>query len=98
VKNFKGGKVKTVRVQTASPYGHLINDGFKVVAAGRATTRGAFGGETRVRVYRNRERADATDKKVEGRHMLEDALKEAESRFDRDAQKLLDQLTKEVEL
>lgn len=94
VKVYKGGKVRVVRVQSEGPYAHLVEKGHEIVSGG--STRGRNGRKLNV-VQRNI-RGIKSGGRVEGKKMLEKSIQEAETRFYKDAEKMLDQLTKEVEM
>ena len=90
VKLYKGGTVRVVRIQTRAPHGHLVEYGHEIYR----------GGKTRVRGKKlNRVQMDARGIKhlgrVEGKLVLYTAMTEAQSRFDRDANKMLDKLVEE---
>lgn len=90
VKLYKGGTVRVVRIQTGAPHGHLVEYGHEIYR----------GGKTRVRGKKlNRVQMDARGIKhlgrVEGKLVLYTAMTEAQSRFDRDANKMLDKLVEE---
>ena len=90
VKLYKGGTVRVVRIQTGAPHGHLVEYGHEIYR----------GGKTRVRGKKlNRVQMNARGIKhlgrVEGKLVLYTAMTEAQSRFDREANKLLDKLVEE---
>lgn len=92
VKLYKGGKVRVVREQTTAPHGHLIELGHEIVRGGKTRERG----RKLNRVQRSA-RGIKSGGRVEGIHMLEKSLTEARSRFESDADKMLDRLTKDVQ-
>ena len=94
VKQYKGGKVRVVRVQSEAPHAHLVEQGHEIVRGGK--TRAKNG--RKLNTVQRAVRGISSGGRVEGKKMLERSMKEAEARFDRDAQKLLNQLTREVEL
>ena len=93
VKQYKGGKVRVVRIQSEAPHGHLVEQGHEIVRGGSTRKNGR-----KLNTVQRAVRGIKSGGRVEGRKMLEQSMKEAAARFDRDAQKLFDQLTKEVEL
>ena len=93
VKQYKGGKVRVVRIQSEAPHGHLVEQGHEVVRGGSTRRNGR-----KLNTVQRAVRGIKSGGRVEGRKMLEQSMKEARDRFDRDAQKLFDQLTREVEL
>ena len=91
VKLYKGGKVRVVRVQTSAPHGHLIELGHEIVRGGRTRERG----RKLNRVQRSA-RGISSGGYVQGEHMLEKAMAEAQSSFEGGAKKLLDKLTDDL--
>lgn len=92
VKLYKGGTVRVVREQSAAPHAHLIEYGHELVSGGKTRERG----RKLNRVQRSA-RGIKSGGYVEGKHMLEKAMIEAESNFERGAQKLLDKITGDLE-
>ena len=92
VKVYKGGKVRVVRVQSEAPHAHLVDQGHEIVRGGSTRKNGR-----KLNTVQRAVRGISSGGRVEGKKMLEQAMNEAQARFDRDAEKLLDQLTKEVE-
>lgn len=90
VKLYKGGTVRVVRIQTRAPHGHLVELGHEQVSGGRTREKG----QKLNRVQRFA-RGIKSHGRVEGKHMLSNAIQEAQSRFDRDANKMLDKLVEE---
>ena len=93
VKLYQGGKVRVVRIQTQASHGHLVEQGHKIVRGGKSRSRDG----RKLNTVQQAVRGVKSGGRVEGQKMLEKSMKEAQARFDRDAQKLFDQLTKEVE-
>lgn len=93
VKVYKGGKVRVVRIQSAAPHAHLIEQGHEIVRGGRTRERG-----------RNLNRAQrlargiASGGRVEGKHMLEKSISEAQASFESGAKKLLDNITQDIQI
>lgn len=93
VKVYKSGKVRVVRVQTTAPHGHLIELGHEIVRGGRTRERG----RTLNRVQRSA-RGIKSGGYAEGKHMLEKSISEARTRFEGEAQKMLDRLTADIKV
>ena len=93
VKPYKGGKVRVVREQTTAPHGHLIELGHEIVRGGKNRERG----RKLNRVQRST-RGIKSGGRVEGKHMLEKSMSEAQARFNSDAKKMLDRLTKDIQV
>ena len=93
VKLYKGGKVRVVRIQSAAPHAHLIELGHEIVTGGKTRERG----RTLNRVQRSA-RGIKSGGRTEGKFMLEKSMSEARSRFDSDANKMLDRLTKDIQI
>ena len=93
VKLYKGGKVRVVREQTTAPHGHLIELGHEVVRGGRSRERG----RKLNRVQRSA-RGITSGGYVEGKHMLEKSIAEAQSSFESGAKKLLDSITDDLKV
>lgn len=93
VKLYKGGTVRVVRIQSTAPHAHLVELGHELVSGGKTRENG----RTLNRVQRSA-RGIKSGGRVEGKFMLEKAMTEAQSTFDRDAEKLLDKLTSDLEV
>lgn len=93
VKLYKGGTVRVVREQSAASHGHLVEDGHELVSGGKTRERG----RTLNRVQRSA-RGIKSGGYVEGKHMLEKTMSEAQNRFTGEAQHMLDKLTKDLEV
>jgi hypothetical protein len=92
VKQYKGGKVRVVRVQSEAPHAHLVEQGHEIVRGGSTRRNGR-----KLNTLQRAARGISGGGKVEGKKMLGKSVREAQARFDRDAQKLLDALTRELE-
>ena len=90
----KYGNTRVARMQSNSRYAHLVEDGHQNVKGG--SSRGK-NGRTLNTIQRSA-RGIKSKGKTEGKHMIADTMKAMESTFDRDAKKLLNDLTNEVEL
>lgn len=93
VKLYKSGTVRVVRVQSTAPHAHLVEYGHEIVKGGKTRERG----RTLNRVQRSA-RGITSHGRVEGKYMLEKAMTETRSAFNRDAEKLLDAICEEVEV
>lgn len=93
VKLYKGGKVRVVRIQSTAPHGHLVELGHEIVRGGKTRERG----RKLNRVQRSA-RGIKSGGRVEGKFMLEKSMSEARSRFEGDANKMLDKLTEDIQV
>lgn len=93
VKQYKSGKVRVVRIQSTAPHAHLVELGHEVVSGGRTRERG----RTLNRVQRSA-RGIKSGGYVEGKHMLEKSISEARTKFESGAQKMLDRVTKDIQI
>ena len=86
VKLYKGGKV-------TAPHAHLVELGHKIVSGGRTRERGR---------KLNRVQRSAIGIKsggyVQGDFMLEKSMSEAQAKFNSGAEKLLDKITKDIQM
>lgn len=87
------GKARVARMQSASRYAHLVEDGHEIVTGGRATVRGR-----KLNVLQRGIRGVKVKGRTQGAKMIEKSMSEIKSSFDKSAEKLLDDLTREVEL
>ena len=93
VKLYKSGTVRVVRIQSLAPHAHLIELGHENVRGGKTRV----GGRKLNRVQRAA-RGIKTLGYVEGTHMLETSIKEARSKFESGAKKLLDKITDDLKV
>ena len=93
VKLYQGGKVRVVRIQSQAPHAHLVELGHEITSG---KTRSRSG--RKLNTVQRAIRGVKSGGRVEGKKLLEKSIREAQTRFDRDASKLLEELTKEVEL
>ena len=93
VKLYKDGKVRVVRVQSTAPHAHLIELGHKIVSGGRTRERG----RKLNRVQRSA-RGIKSGGYVQGDFMLEKSMSEAQAKFNSGAEKLLDKITKDIQM
>ena len=88
------GKARVARVQTENRYGHVVEDGHKVVTGGSTVSRNG----RKLNVLQRGIRGISVGGKTKGEKMIEDTVKELNATFEKNAKKLLDDLTSEVEL
>ena len=88
------GKARVSRVQTENRYGHVVEDGHKVVTGGSTVRRNG----RKLNVLQRGIRGISVGGKTKGEKMIEDTVKELNATFEKNAKKLLDDLTSEVEL
>lgn len=88
------GKARVARVQTENRYGHVVEDGHKVVTGGSTVRRNG----RKLNVLERGIRGISVGGKTKGEKMVEDTVKELNATFEKNAKKLLDDLTSEVEL
>lgn len=88
------GKARVARVQTENRYGHVVEDGHKVVTGGSTVRRNG----RKLNVLERGIRGISVGGKTKGEKMIEDTVKELNATFEKNAKKLLDELTSEVEL
>lgn len=88
------GKARVARVQTENRYGHVVEDGHRVVTGGSTVGRNG----RKLNVLERGIRGISVGGKTKGEKMIEDTVKELNSTFEKNAKKLLDDLTSEVEL
>lgn len=88
------GKARVARVQTENRYGHVVEDGHKVVTGGSTVRRNG----RKLNVLERGIRGISVGGKTKGEKMIEDTVKELNATFEKNAKKLLDDLTSEVEL
>ncbi len=96
-KTYKNGKVRVVREQTADPVGHLIEDGHEVVRGGSIYTRGELGRRRLTNREMEKKKVSRTGYAPAYR-MLEKAVREAQEYLVKNAEKMLDKLTKDLEV
>ena len=89
----KYGKSRVVRTQSQAPHAHLVELGHEIVRGGRTRKNGRS-----LNTLERKARGIKSKGRVEGKKMLETSFKEMEDSFFKSAEKLLDDLTNEVEL
>lgn len=87
------GKTRVVRVQSEAPHAHLVEDGHEIVRGGKTRVNGR-----KLNTIQRGIRGIKSGGRVEGKKMLEQSFKEMEASFNKSAEKLLSELTNEVEL
>lgn len=93
VKLYKNGTFRVVREQSEAPHAHLVEYGHEIVRGGKTRERGR-----RLNRVQRSARGIKSGGYVEGKHMLEKSMSEAESNFACGAQKLLDKITEDLEV
>lgn len=88
------GKARVARVQTENRYGHVVEDWHRVVTGGSTVGRNG----RKLNVLQRGIRGISVGGKTKGEKMIEDTVKELNATFEKNAKKLLDDLTSEVEL
>ena len=88
------GKARVARVQTENRYGHVVEEGHRVVTGGSTVGRNG----RKLNVLQRGLRGISVGGKTKGEKMIEDTVKELNATFEKNAKKLLDELTSEVEL
>ena len=88
------GKARVARVQTENRYGHVVEDGHRVVTGGSTVGRNG----RKLNILQRGIRGISVGGKTKGEKMIEDTVKELNATFEKNAKKLLDDLTSEVEL
>lgn len=99
------GKTKVVRIQSQASHAHLVEQGHEIVTRERSRTNGRYAKEA-VKLGKTSKLTAGGKKafgvksggRVEGKKILEDTMKEYESKFFSQAQKILNDITSEVEL
>ena len=87
------GKVRVARMQSASRYAHVVEDGHEIVTGGKGSKNGR-----KLNTLQRAVRGVKSGGRVEGKKMVASAMNEIESASDKSAEKLLADLLKEVEL
>jgi len=97
----KNGSTKVIRVQSAAPHAHLIEDGHEIVTRRRSRdARGRYAKESHKIGKVNKLSAAArkalgvkSKGRVKGRDMLKDTMKSVEKSFYKEAEKLVEEIT-----
>ena len=89
----KYGTARVVRVQPAARHAHLVELGHEIVRGGKTRK-----GNRYINTLERRVRGIRSKGRVEGKKMLETSFNETESTFEKSVEKLLDELTREVQI
>lgn len=89
----KYGTARYVRIQSEAPHAHLVEDGHEIVRGGSTRKNGR-----KLNTLERAVRGIQPGGRVPGKKMLESTVKELEGSFHQSARRLLDDLTKDVEL
>ena len=89
----KYGKSRVVRTQSQAPHAHLVELGHEIVRGGRTRKNGRS-----LNTLERKARGIQSKGRVEGKKLLETSFKEMEDSFFKSAEKLLDELTDEVQI
>ena len=87
------GQSRVVRVQSQAPHAHLVELGHRIVRGGKIRQRGR-----ELNVVQRAIRGITVGGDVEGKHMLENAMKQVTTSFDNDVEKMMDRLLGDLEL
>lgn len=90
-KEFKGGRLRVSRVYSRDPVAHLIDLGHDIKPRGRGR-KNRF-----VQSHFRYEKGKGAKGRVEGLYMRENALKKAHKAFDRSAEEMIKELTKDIQ-
>ena len=88
------GKARVARMQSANRYAHLVERGHEVVHGG--SSRASNG--RKLNALGRKVRGVSVGGRTKGAHMISEAMNDIESTFGKSAEKLLDELTQEVQL
>ena len=88
------GKARVARVQTENRYGHVVEEGHRVVTGGSTVGRNG----RKLNILQRGLRGISVGGKTKGEKMIEDTVKELNATFEKNAKKLLNDLTSEVGL
>lgn len=89
----KYGETRVVRIQSQAPHAHLVEQGHTIVSGGKTRKNGRT-----LNTVERKARGIKNKGRVEGKEMLQSTMKELQSGFFSSAEKMLADLTKEVEL
>lgn len=87
------GKARVARVQSASRYAHLVEDGHEIIHGGKGSKNGK-----KLNVLQRGIRGVKSGGKTKGAKMIKESFSELEGAFGKSAEKLLDDLTREVQM
>jgi len=89
----KYGKSRVVRTQSQAPHAHLVELGHEIVRGGGTRKNGRS-----LNTLERKTRGIQSKGRLEGKKMLETSFKEMEDSFFKSAEKLLDELTNDVQI
>lgn len=97
-KEYQGGKVKVALVRNRAPHAHLVEYGHEMYTTGyrKKTGRKKTGKVNRYNAVGRRVKGIKKHDRVEGKYILDQSIREMESRFPREAEKMLDKITEGV--
>jgi len=84
---------RVVRVQSQAPHAHLVELGHRIVRGGKLRQ-----GGRELNVLQRAVRGITVGGRVEGKYMLEKAMKGVTTSFDKDVEKMMDKLLGDLEL
>lgn len=88
------GKARVARVESLNRYAHVVEEGHNVVKGGSTVGRNG----RQLNIIQRTVRGVSVNGKTKAVKMIEKAMKELRSTFGKNAEKLLDDLTKELDL
>lgn len=88
------GRARVARVQSQNRYAHTVEEGHNVVSGGSTVGRNG----RRLNVIQRRVRGVSVGGRTQAVKMIDKSMRELKSAFGKNANKLLDDLTKEVQL
>ena len=97
-KVYKNGTVRVVREQTYDPIGHLIEDGHEVVGGGRKWRRTEEGKREKLTAVQRSGKGIRGGTYAPAYRMLDQAMREAQDYLFKNAEKMIDKLTKDLEV
>lgn len=98
------GDVTVVRVQSTAPHAHLVEDGHEIVTRERTRSNGRYGKESfklgktsKLKAGGRKAFGVKSGGRVKGKNMLKNAQKKVQNSFFKEAERMLDNLTKDYE-
>ncbi|MCR4719693.1 MAG: HK97 gp10 family phage protein [Firmicutes bacterium] len=88
------GKARVARIQSQNRYAHTVEEGHNIVSGGATVGRNG----RRLNIVQQRVRGISVGGRTRPVKMIEKSMKELKSAFGKNAEKLLDELTREVQL
>ncbi|NLB81887.1 MAG: HK97 gp10 family phage protein [Clostridiaceae bacterium] len=99
VKEYKGGSVKVVRVQSTAPHAHLIEDGHMIVTTPyRHGIRTKTGRVDKLNSLQRKMKGVTFHGKTKGVKMLRNSKQKVTRSFYNGVEKMLDELTEDMEI